>query len=278
MHADQLPLFAQRWRLHRASYRPAGEPIDPRCYGVDLVKEDDARGFVCAHHYSTSYPAARVRVGLFHRSRARKAALVGVAVFSVPSNPLTLLHRLGTNDAIELGRFVLVDEVPANGETWFLRRAFRALRTEIRGIRGVLAFSDPLPRMNAAGDRVFLGHVGYAYQGHNASYLGRSAAAMIVLDRDGRTISARSLSKLRNDERGARGVYERLLRAGAPGLARGESSKEYVARALTSDAFRRVRHPGNHAYAWPFDGLDLDAQAYPKLLDSLRSLSAPLTP
>ncbi len=30
----QLCLFSQRWRAHRESYRPAGEPINPTPYEV----------------------------------------------------------------------------------------------------------------------------------------------------------------------------------------------------------------------------------------------------
>ncbi len=72
----------QRWRERRDSYRPAGEPINTRCYEVaPIVTDREAKGFVLGHHYSGSYPAARYRFGLY-----RGAELVGVAVFSVPAN------------------------------------------------------------------------------------------------------------------------------------------------------------------------------------------------
>jgi hypothetical protein len=38
----------------------------------------------------------------------------------------------------------LFDEVPANGETWFLGRCFELLRHE--NLVGVVSFSDPVPR------------------------------------------------------------------------------------------------------------------------------------
>ncbi len=109
----------QRWRKQRARYRPAGEPIDPSRYAVDVIEGDKpARAFVQAHHYSGTYPAARARVGLY-----RGLELVGVAVFSVPCNSRTIpasAPDLAALEGVELGRFVLLDDVPANGETWFL--------------------------------------------------------------------------------------------------------------------------------------------------------------
>ena len=71
----------QRWTHGRGSYRVAGEPIDTRRYEVAPIADDTTpKRFVVQHHYSGTYPAARFRFGLFHRS----GALEGVAVFSVP--------------------------------------------------------------------------------------------------------------------------------------------------------------------------------------------------
>ena len=58
-------------------------------------------------------------------------------------------------DAVELGRLVLLDEVPGNGESWFIARCFELLRRE--GIVGVLSFSDPVPRTTADGRKVLPG-------------------------------------------------------------------------------------------------------------------------
>jgi hypothetical protein len=72
---------SQRWRGGRASYRPAGEPINTRLYEVAPIDgagaDNIARAFIEREHYSGSMPAARERVGLY-----RGAALVGVIVFS----------------------------------------------------------------------------------------------------------------------------------------------------------------------------------------------------
>jgi hypothetical protein len=242
----------QRWRHRQDRYRPEGEVIDPSKYGVELLDSDKvAKAFVLAHHYAGSYPAARRRVGLY-RSQGRHVApeLVGVAVFSVSSQKAALPYWTGTAAGVELGRFVLLDDVPGMGETWFLSRAFRCLQAELPEVRAVLAYSDPLPRQRADGVQITPGHIGLIYQGHNAHHGGRGRADTLLLDRDGRTVSARALSKLRKGERGAEGVYEDLVARGAPERLEGESGASYVSRIRAAGCFRAVRHPGNWVYMW----------------------------
>jgi hypothetical protein len=78
---------------------------------------------------------------------------------------------------------VLVDEVPANGETWFLGECFARLRNRVvedqewgdeYRLRGVVSFSDPVARVSADGLRIFPGHIGLIYQAFKGVYLGRS--------------------------------------------------------------------------------------------------------
>lgn len=246
----------QRWRAGRDSYRPAGEPIDPRCYGVEVVREADAKAFVVANHYSGSFPAARLCVGLFRAQAFRPAEMVGVAVFSVPMQGAAIpAHTgVGSGEGVELGRFVLLDDVPGNGETWMLARAFKALRREKPGVRAVLAYSDPVPRERADGTLVKPGHVGTIYQAFNARYCGRGRSEKLILDARGRVVSRRAMSKLRNGESGQNYAYRQLLDAGAPERMPHEDADHYLRRALGCGAFREMRHPGNHVYTWRLDG------------------------
>lgn len=235
----------QRWRDRRDTYRPAGEVIETSRYEVAPIPDDrTAKTFVLQHHYSGSFPAARFRHGLYHGED-----LVGVAVFSVPCNPHTL-RELPGGEGVELGRFVLLDEVPANGETWFLARAFELLRLE--GVPGVVSFSDPMPRM--VGERtVFGGHVGTIYQASNATYLGRAKPDRQLLLPDGRTLHRRSLAKLRAGDRGWRTVAGALeaFGADAPGEDLRAWADTWVPRLTTAR-----RHPGNHKYAWTLERRD----------------------
>ena len=258
----------QRWRERCATFRPAAEPIDPRRFGVELLDGDrEPRAFVERHHYSGSFPAARVRVGLFRTRAWVTPELVGVAVFGVPQSEAVLPKwtGYGNDGAVELSRFVLLDDVEGNGETWFLARAFRLLRAARPELRAVLAFSDPVARRAADGRLVTPGHVGTIYQAFNGRHVGRANPATKYQAPNGRDVVKRTLDKVATGERGWRYSRESLLDAGAPAQLQGEDDAAYVARVR--GAFLRYRHPGNLAYVWPLAAgvaLPRDGLAYPK--------------
>lgn len=260
----------QRWRHGRDRYRPAGELIRTSEYEVAVIDERPAKAFVLEHHYSGTWPAARACYGLFHRT-----TLVGAAVFSHPMQDRVLTNVFATGcamDSVELGRFVLLDEVPGNGETWFLARCFELLR---RGnLIGVVSFSDPLPRRTVAGLVVMPGHVGTIYQAFNGAYLGRSTRRTLKLLPDGRVMSARALQKIRGGERGWAYAVESLVRFGVrPPACRGLAADVQELRAWLAAVLpivtRNVRHPGNHRYAWALrrhaERFVKDRLPYPKL-------------
>lgn len=232
--------FVQRWRAARASYRPTGEPIRTCDYEVaELLSDSEAKRFVLDHHYSASYPAARYRFGLY-----RASELVGLAVFSQPLCDAVLLP-LGCDleSAVELGRFVLLDDVPSNGESWFLSRAFDCVRRE--GIAGVVSFSDPIEQISQAGEAVFPGHIGTIYQATNAVYAGRSTARTLRLLPNGAVFSARAAQKIRKQECGWSYAAEQLVGAGAPPVL--GDPREWL-RTWLPRVTRTLRHPGNHRY------------------------------
>lgn len=260
------PQFVQRWLFRKDKYRPAGESINTHEYEVAPIEDDaTAKGFVLEHHYSGTYPAARHRSGLYNRY----GTLVGVAVFSHPCRDevLTSVFPGRAMDSVELGRFVLTNDVPANGETWFLGQCFAQLRAA--GLRGVVSFSDPFPRTDEFGKRVFPGHIGTIYQAHNAVYTGRATARTLRLLPKGQVLSDRAIQKIRRAERGWSYAVEQLVRAGAfidadltNDIARADWLKRTLAR-LT----RTVRHPGNHRYAWALNrkvSVALPKLPYPK--------------
>lgn len=252
----------QRWRERRASFRDASEVIDPRAFEVAEIADDATpRAFVEQHHYSASYPAARFRFGLYEHG-----ALVGVAVFSHPSNVLALRPLPMSTESVELGRFVLLDHVKGNGETWFLARSFEVLRR--KGLAGVVSFSDPVPRATVDGHVVLRGHVGTIYQAFNGVYLGRARADTMRLLPDGRTLHNRAVAKIRKREQGWRYAVAKLVAYGAP--APGADLDAWLAEWLPR-LTRKVRHGGNHKYVWAFSRArrkSLPASApYPKQVD-----------
>lgn len=238
----------QRWNHRRDSYRPNGEPIRTTEYDVVEIKHDRvAKDFVVQHHYSASYPAARFRFGLYHGDR-----LEGVAVFSHPCQDKVLTNvfpGVETKAATELGRLVLLDEVPANGESFFVAEAFRQLRT--KGVAGVLSFSDPVPRRTAEGVLVMPGHTGCVYQALNARYLGRGTPRTLRILPDGTVFSDRAASKIRNLERGWEYSADLLVKHGAEPI--GDSDPAQWLSCWLKRLTRSLRHRGNHKYIWGID-------------------------
>ena len=253
----------QRWRDRRGTYRPAGEVIRTADYDVAPALHQPIKDFVLRHHYSSRYPAARRRFGLY-----RRGDLVGAAVFSHPcrNDVLTGVLPGSHTDSMELGRLVLLDDVPANGESWFVARCFDLLRQE--GVVGIVSFSDPVERLAADGRIIFPGHVGCLYQALNAVYLGRGKPRILRIFPDGVVLSDRTISKIRSQEKGWLGGVRLLERYGAEPLGGRPPSKQdwsprpkpnpvtdprewlklWVPRITTP-----LRHTGNHKYVFALD-------------------------
>jgi hypothetical protein len=235
--------YVGRWRDRVGCYRPAREVINPRAYAVEELRDDRTpREFIRQHHYLGSMPAARFRFGLFWGG-----LLVGVAVFSHPANDAVLSIFPGEPlESCELGRFVLLDRVEANAETWMLARCFAELRR--KGIVGVVSFADPVRRTDSAGRVVAPGHLGTAYQAHNARYLGRTRAENRRLLPSGAILHNRALAKLRARDQGWRYVAAMLEAEGASRL--GDQDPGPWLAAWLPRLTRPLFHEGNLRYAW----------------------------
>lgn len=141
-----------------------------------------------------------------------------------------------------------------------------------------MSFSDPVPRWSAAGELVLPGHIGTVYQAHNACYLGRATPRTLRLLPDGTTFSARAAQKIRAGEQGWRYAATALVRHGASAprcLSSGyPDAKELAAwlPAALAATTRRLRHAGNHRYAWALRRAARrflqHPRPYPKQLDS----------
>lgn len=261
MHIEQLslfdPAFCQRWRDGRQTWRPVHEGgFDARRYRLVQMPEAPVRRFVTEHHYSHSFPAARMSFGLLEGEH-----LVGAAVLGVPMHPRVLTKpfpTLGADTAAELSRLVLLDEVDSNAESFVLGRLFR-LSAE-HGLKGLVAFSDPQPRV-AAGTALLGGHIGHVYRVTGGRYLGRGTARTITVLPDGTVLTARGQSKLCRGERGVAGVRARLVLLGARPLADMVADyaqmgveltpAEWLDLALVQVGATRVRHRGCHRFVWP---------------------------
>lgn len=238
---------AQRWRDRCAEYRPRGEPINPHAYEiVHIAGDNEVKAFVEQHHYSASFPAAVERFGLM-----RRGELVGVCIFSEPMQGKVLdVLPCPRDQAVELGRLVLLDDVPSNGESWLVAECFRRM-TKL-GYTGVVSFSDPQPRRTPAGEVLFAGHIGTVYKSLNAVYTGLSSPRTQWMLPDCTIISERSLSKIRSLERGVGYAVGQLVEAGAAPPADGVDLAAWMRGELPKIA-RSIRHRGSHRYLWPLD-------------------------
>lgn len=236
----------QRWRANRASYRPAGEPINTLRYEVAVIEDDTtAKQYVRANHYSKSYPSARRRFGIY-----RGAQLVGVAVFSHPMRDRAITSVLpgAAGESLELGRLVLDDSVESNGESWMLARCREVLRRE--GFIGIISFSDDHERTTLGGQRIFGGHVGTCYQASNATYVGRGTRRTLKLLPDGRVFSDRAASKIRSGDRGWQYASAILVGYGAAEPPQGDDERRAWLDLWLARLTRPLKHAGNHKFVW----------------------------
>jgi hypothetical protein len=272
-----FPFACQRWRDRRTCYRPAGETIRPADYEIHPISMSEAKAFVTQHHYTHSYPSCRFRYGLFSnrlsnqhwQDNGLRPELVGVAVMSVPQHPAVLTNVFpgSPDNSTDLGRFILLDSVPANGETYFLARCRELLRKE--GIIGMIAFSDDQPRI-INNTLLFPGHQGTIYQASVAVLLGRGAPKTLHLFSNGQSFEPRAISKLRKKKSGWEYASEILIKHGAdkPGKDTRAWVDYWLPRLTTSR-----RHPGNLKYAWSLHRSIVlpPSRAYPKAQYSLNA-------
>ncbi|MEU5900388.1 hypothetical protein [Streptomyces venezuelae] len=244
--------WCRRWRHRAPSWVHTSQGgFDPRWYAVEPADENTAKAFVITHHYSGSYPSASYRYKLLD-VRGPEPELVGIAVFGTPAGPSVLTasfpELVPSVESLVCSRFVLLDACPSNSESWFLARTLEALAAA--GVRGVLSFADPVPRTDAHGARVLVGHTGVIYQASNALYTGRTAARTLRVLRDGTVLHERAAQKIRRQEQGSRYAAEQLVALGAPVPRAGEDMRLWLQTALETTGTRLLRHRGVHRYAF----------------------------
>lgn len=238
----------QRTTLGRTTWRPAGEIIRPSEYDVAALGPNEAKAFVEQHHYSSSCSPTMAPFGLW-----RRGTLSGCAVFGpLPSENAhkAVFPTLSTTEALTLGRLVLLEDVPANGESFFITRCFALLRE--RGVIAIESCADPQPRSTIDGKRVHRGHVGTVYQATNGRYVGKTNPASLRLLPDGSVLSNRTQGKLVRGERGQSTTIAQLVRFGAEAPRAGEDVLAWL-RTWRDQLTRPLRHRGNHRYLWVLD-------------------------
>lgn len=245
----------KRWRDRDQRWVAPGRLFDPSRHAVDVLPDlTRPKKFIEQHHYSGTIPPVMLAVGLF----GPRAQLVGVAAFTVTtSKPVE--DKYGgplARSMCELGRFVLLPDVAYNGETWFLSRAMKLLRTEYtkRQLRAIVSFADPV-EWRCGQTIVKPEHWGTIYQATNAIFprVQPKPRSDWVPVATGRPLSNRGISKLRNGRKGREYVERQMLAAGLSARRHGEDPRAWVSRLLESGELRREPHPGNLAYLFALD-------------------------
>lgn len=248
--------ICQRYTERHESRRPAGELIRSSEFDVLAARSPTAvKAFVEQHHYAGTCGPTAHPFELY-----RRGALVGAACFGPP--PSLNAHRavfptLDQREAVSLSRFVLIDSVPGNGESWFLARCLDVLRR--RGVVAVETCADPIH-----------GHVGTIYQATNARHIGCTRPSLRHVFDDGVVFSDRAASKAVRGERGRAYAIAQLVRRGARWPEPGEPIAQWLA-CWRSTLTARQRHPGNFRYVWCLERrrrrevLRAPALPYPKL-------------
>lgn len=267
--------FTQRWRDRQPFFIQRDKLFNPRLLEVAQIDEKSAKDFICKHHYSSSFPASRKRFGLFLRGK-----LIGAAIFSHPMSDAVLTNNFGgaARESLELGRFVIEDlpEAGFNCESWFFARCRDVLRKE--NFRGIVSFSDDLARTDSAGNITFQGHLGVFYGSAGGVYTGRSSPTQIYLLPDGKVISRRTISKIRNNESGAIYAAGILQNFGASELPDDPAERIGWLKFWLGKLTRKVKHPGNHRYLFSLQKSIVlpKSKAYPKIKYNDLQLSLPI--
>ncbi|MDP4510319.1 Mom family adenine methylcarbamoylation protein [Nonomuraea turcica] len=140
----------QRWRDRAFSWQLQRCVFEADRYSVELIDRKPAKEFVVRHHYSGSWPAVIHQMGMFDHAEPGQPRLVGVAALSYPTSNASLTNafpglEVGAQSLV-LGRFVLLDDVPLNGESGRCCAACNNLssRSDLNESRGRQSKSRPI--------------------------------------------------------------------------------------------------------------------------------------
>jgi hypothetical protein len=133
-----------------------------RMLTVKRIVTKAAKEFVRQHHYAViSPPINKLALGLYKGTR-----MVGVAMWGYgvrPKHTIKLLFpSLGVSDYLELNRLCLLDEMPRNSESQFIKENERLIRQEFPHVKVLFSWADGLR-----------GKPGYVYQASNFLYGGK---------------------------------------------------------------------------------------------------------
>lgn len=148
---------------------------------IHTIAKPLAKEFIARHHYARTSPSTVVTChGLFHDGR-----LVGVALWGYGVRPMHTIKKvfpsLSVKEYLELNRFCILDEMPRNTETQFLKLCIEKIQAQSPNIKVLLSWADGLR-----------GKPGYVYQAANWHYGGFIKSDFYIAE-DGEVVHPRLL-------------------------------------------------------------------------------------
>lgn len=127
----------------------------------EIISQDLGKEFIKEHHYAPiAPPITKISFGLFWNEK-----LVGVALWGYGTRPKHTLNKmfpsLKITEYLELNRLCVLDSMPRNTESHFIRLQIQNIRSSLPTIKLLFSWADGLR-----------GKPGYVYQSANWLYGG----------------------------------------------------------------------------------------------------------
>lgn len=140
-----------------------------------------ARQFVAEHHYAVICPPiTKISYGLYNQGK-----LAGVALWGYGTRPKhtikVLFPSLEVKDYLEMNRFCVLDEMPRNTESAFLKLCCEQIKHDFPQVKILFSWADGLR-----------GKPGYVYQSSNWLYGGK-IKSQFYCAKDGEVVHPRLL-------------------------------------------------------------------------------------
>ena len=143
-------------------------------YSVAHIPSNLGKEYIKDNHYSHGIHNGAMCFGLIYEE-----TLIGVCAFATPCSENVCSSIFGYDErrsVTELHRLHVLDGTPKNTESWFIRRALKALKEYKPQYNAVITFADST-----------VGHEGTIYKATSAYRIGKTkSSTTFYMDKDGR--------------------------------------------------------------------------------------------
>ena len=141
---------------------------------VGQIPTRTAKEFIRKHHYAViSPPINKICIGWYEPVGYDKDKLVGVAMWGYGVRPKHTIKRmfpsLDVGDYLELNRLCLLDEMPRNSETRFIKANIQHIMEYFPEVKVLFSWADGMR-----------GKPGYIYQASNFKYGGKIVSEFYI--------------------------------------------------------------------------------------------------